>query len=64
MYGINEVNKMEQFIIDCLDRRMSLRDVATKYNMNVDEVFDRYLKAKSKYSNEQINEVLNNVYYN
>lgn len=54
---------MKQFIIDCLDRKMRLHDVATKYNMSIDEVFDRYEEERKKYTQEQIEEVLNNVYY-
>lgn len=54
---------MSQFIIDCLDRKMSLRDVATKYGITLDEVMDKYHEERSKYTDDEIDEVMKRVYY-
>lgn len=50
------------FIIDVLSRKMSLRDVATKYDIDVDDVMDVYLQHKSQYTQSEIDEVMENVY--
>lgn len=54
---------MSQFIIDCLDRKMNLRDVATKYGITLDEVMDKYHEERSKYTDAEIDEVMKRVYY-
>lgn len=52
-----------EFIKDCLSRRMGLRDVATKYGITLDEVMDRYHEERSKYSDAEIEVIMNEVYY-
>ena len=52
-----------EFIKDCLSRKMSLRSVATKYNITLDEVMDRYHEERSKYSDAEIEAIMNEVYY-
>ena len=54
---------MSQFIIDCLDRTMSLRDVATKYNITLDDVMEKYHEERAKYTDAEIDEVMKRVYY-
>lgn len=51
------------FVRDCLDKKMSLYDIARRYNMEVDEVFDRYIEAKKVYTKEQIEQIMKEVYY-
>lgn len=51
------------FVQDCLNRKMTLRDVATKYNISIDEVFDRYEQERTKYSKEELGAIMNDVYY-
>ena len=52
-----------EFIKDCLSRNMSLRAVATKYNITLDEVMDRYHEERSKYSDAEIEVIMNEAYY-
>lgn len=52
-----------EFIKDCLSREMSLRAVATKYGIEVDDMLERYHQERSKYSDEEIEQVMQEVYY-
>lgn len=63
MFGINEVNKMEQFVRDCLSRKMSLQDVATKWNIEIEDILYAYQQAKSTFTKEEIEKIMNEVYY-
>lgn len=49
------------FIKDCLSRNMSLHDIEVKYG--VTDVLDEYQKRKRMYSQEQINSIMEEVYY-
>lgn len=52
-----------EFITDCLNRKMTLREVASKWGITLDEVMDKYHEERSKYTDEQIEEVMKDVYY-
>lgn len=52
-----------EFIRDCLSRKMTLRDVATKYGITLDEVMEKYHQERAKYTDEEIVQVMNDVYY-
>lgn len=52
-----------EFITDCLNRKMTLREVANKWGITLDEVMDKYHDERSKYTDEQIEEVMKDVYY-
>ncbi len=52
-----------EFMKDCLDKKMSLYDIARKYNMEIDEIFDKYIEEKKNYTKEQIDEIMKEVYY-
>nr|DAU50002.1 MAG TPA: hypothetical protein [Caudoviricetes sp.] len=52
-----------EFITDCLNRKMTLREVANKWGITLDEVMDKYHKERSKYTDDEIEEVMKNVYY-
>lgn len=52
-----------EFIKDCLNRDMSLRDVATKYNISLDEIMEKYHQERSKFTDEEINRMICEVYY-
>ena len=63
MFGTEKgINKME-FIKDCLSRKMSLRDVATKYGITLDDVLDRYCRERSKFTDAEIEAIMYEVYY-
>lgn len=49
------------FIKDCLSRNMSLHDIEVKYG--VTDVLGEYQKRKRMYSQEQINSIMEEVYY-
>lgn len=51
------------FIKDCLSSKTSLRDVATKYNMSVEDVFLKYREERCNYTDEQIEQIMQEVYY-
>lgn len=52
-----------EFIKDCLSRKMSLRDVATKYVITLDDVMDKYHEERSKFTDEEIEQIMKEVYY-
>lgn len=51
------------FVRDCLDRKLTLRQVADKHGITLDEVMDMYHKERSKYTDEEIEEIIKSVYY-
>lgn len=51
------------FIRDCLSRKMSLRAVATKYGITLDDVIERYHQERTKFTDEQIEQIIYEVYY-
>ena len=42
---------------------MSLRDVATKYGITLDDVLDRYCQERSKFTDAEIEAIMYEVYY-
>lgn len=52
-----------EFIKDCLSRKISLREVANKYGITLDEVMDKYHEERSKLNDEQVERIMNEVYY-
>lgn len=52
-----------EFIKDCLSRKMNLRDVAIKWGITLDEVMDKYHEERVKYTDKEIEVIMNEVYY-
>lgn len=52
-----------EFIRDILGRSMSLKQVCKKYDITMDDILERYHQERSKYSDEQIEVIMNEVYY-
>nr|DAU44049.1 MAG TPA: Translation initiation factor IF-2, N-terminal region [Caudoviricetes sp.] len=52
-----------EFVKDCLSRKMSLRNVANKWNITLDDVMDKYHEERSKLTDEQVERIMNEVYY-
>ena len=50
-----------EFIIDCLKNYWCLDDVATKYNMTIDEVIDKYHQETSELTNEELDQITSNM---
>lgn len=51
------------FIKDILSRDMTLKQVASKYNIGVDDILEKYNDERSKYTEEEIEEIMNEVFY-
>lgn len=49
------------FIKDCLSRNMSLHDIEVKYGIT--DVLGEYQKRKQMYSQDEINAIMEEVYY-
>lgn len=52
-----------EFIKDCLSRKMTLREVANKWGITLDEIMDKYYQERAKFTDEQIEVIMNEVYY-
>lgn len=52
-----------EFIKDCLSRHMSLRDVATKWGITLNDVLTKYHEEREKYTDAEIEAIINEVYY-
>lgn len=52
-----------EFIKDCLSRKMTLREVANKWGITLDEIMDKYHQERAKFTDEQIEVIMNEVYY-
>lgn len=52
-----------EFIKDCLSRELTLLQVACKWNISIDEVLPKYLEEKAKYTQDEIDKVMEEVYY-
>ena len=51
------------FVKDCLDKTMSLKDVATKHNIPIDKIFDEYQARRKMYNFTEIQNIMSEVYY-
>ena len=54
---------MNEFMRDCLSRTMSLNDVAIKYDIELEDVLPTYMAYKEKYEQEEIDNIMEEVYY-
>ena len=52
-----------EFVQDCLSRKMTLRQVADKWSITLDDVMDKYHEERSKLTDEQVEKVMQDVYY-
>lgn len=52
-----------EFIKDCLSRNMSLHTVANKYGITIDDVIQKYHEEREKYTDAEIEAIVNEVYY-
>nr|DAX87346.1 MAG TPA: Translation initiation factor IF-2, N-terminal region [Caudoviricetes sp.] len=52
-----------EFIKDVLSRKMSLKQVCKKYDITIDDILERYQQERSKFTDEQIEVIMNEVYY-
>lgn len=54
---------MSNFVKDVLSRKMSLKQVCQKYNVAMDDVLERYHMERAKYTEDEIQQIMNEVYY-
>ena len=52
-----------EFIKDCLSRTMSLRAVANKWGITINDVISKYHEERKKYTDAEIEAIVNEVYY-
>ena len=52
-----------EFIKDCLSRNMSLHAVATKCDITINDVIQKYHEEREKYTDAEIEAIVNEVYY-
>lgn len=52
-----------EFIKDCLSRNMSLHAVAIKWGITLDNVILKYHEEREKYTDAEIEAIINEVYY-
>ena len=52
-----------EFIKDCLNRKLTLREVANKWGITLDDVMDKYHEERSKYTDDEVEQIMNEVYY-
>lgn len=52
----------EMFLRDCLGRKLSFREIQNKYG--VDDVLTKYLEVKKMYSQEEIDRIFEEEFYN
>lgn len=52
-----------EFVKDILSRSMSLKQVCEKYDIAIDDILERYRQERAKFTDEQIEVIMNEVYY-
>lgn len=52
-----------EFIKDILSREMSLKQVCQKYDIDMNDILERYHQERAKFTDEQIEVITNEVYY-
>lgn len=52
-----------EFIRDILSRKMSLKQVCQKYDISMNDILEHYHEERAKYSDAEIEVILNEVYY-
>lgn len=52
-----------EFIKDVLSRKMSLKQVCKKYDIAMDDILERYYQERAKFTDEQIEQIVSEVYY-
>lgn len=54
---------MSNFVKDVLSREISLKQVCQKCNVAMDDVLERYHMERAKYTEDEIQQIMNEVYY-
>lgn len=52
-----------EFIRDVLSRKMTLKQVCEKYDIAIDDILERYHEERAKFTDEQIEVIMDEVYY-
>lgn len=51
------------FVRDCLDKNISLREISMNYNIPMDAIFDVYEEKRKLYNFTEIQNIMKEVYY-
>lgn len=51
------------FIRDILSRKMSLKQVCQKYDIDMNDILECYHQERAKFTDKQIEVIMNEVYY-
>lgn len=54
---------MSNFVRDILSRDMSIKQVCKKYNVAIGDVLERYHMERAKLSEDEVQQIMNEVYY-
>lgn len=54
---------MSNFVRDILSRDMSMKQVCKKYNVAMDDVLEHYHMERAKLSEDEVQQIMNEVYY-
>ena len=52
-----------QFVRDCLDRNMSLKQISINHNIPMGAIFDVYEEKRKMYNFTEIQNIMREVYY-
>lgn len=54
---------MSNFVRDILSRDMNMKQVCKKYNVAMDDILEYYHMERAKLSEEEVQQIMNEVYY-
>lgn len=52
-----------EFIKDCLGNKLGIADIAAKYGIDRDKVYDTYMEERKKYTVNELYQIIREVYY-
>lgn len=52
-----------EFIKDCLGNTLGLKEISEKYGIDRDTVYDTYMEERKKYTVNELDQIIREVYY-
>lgn len=56
-------NLDDYFIIACVSRFFSIKRICKTFNIDQNELLDKYHNVRSKYTDKEVEQIMNEVYY-